>query len=157
MRAATKELYDRLRTTPWFTQCGQPLNMRGIKAVSRWLDAVNAMTDGYWEVVGYQQALALREAVEQENPAGASRWEELTEAWQPLIQKLVAEKIRAIRLERGFPGYGEMILAHNLRHALLEKELLEMEEPGFFVNYAEWILGGRLPCGVDAKGRLMVY
>lgn len=157
MRDTTTELLRQLQDTPWFTHCGQPVNAPEIKVVTKWLDVVAAMTDPWWEMVGYQQALELREAVIEAAPEGAALWDKHAEQFAAEVRPLVARQVAPVRSKRGFPVEAEMVLGHHLRHALLETELLAPEEPGFFVEYAQWLLRGRFVCGIDKKGRLLIY
>ncbi|HMP04556.1 MAG TPA: hypothetical protein PKC45_18870 [Gemmatales bacterium] len=157
MRDATTQLLQQLQTTPWFTQIGQPLDEPEIMRLGKWMDAMAASADPWWEMVGYQQAVALREAVAGASPEADARWEKLAEQFAAVVRPLVARQVKPLRAERGFPAEAEMILGHHLRHALLELELLAADEPGFFVEYAHWLLRGRMVCGVDENGRVLIY
>jgi hypothetical protein len=50
-----------------------------------------------------------------------------------------------------------MILAYQVRHALLETEFLAVLEPSFFKQITSWLLRGRFPCGLNDEGKFQVY
>jgi hypothetical protein len=156
MRESTLQLLEQLQKASWFAAIGQPLAERGVVRLTKWMDATAAATDPWWEMMGYQQAMALREAAGAD-PEAEARWEQVDKELDAQVRPLVARQVAPLRAERGFPAQTEMVLGHHLRHALLETEFLDLPEPGYFVGFAQWILRGRMPCGTDETGRLMVY
>ncbi len=157
MRPATSALLSQFQQAQWFSAIGQSLDDPDVVRVTRWMDAIGFITDPWWEMLGYQQGLALQEAAIAADPQVETRWKKMDEELAALVRPLVARQVAPLRAERGFPAEAEMVLGYHLRNALLETELLELPEPGYFREVADWLLRGRLPCGVDESGKLRVY
>jgi hypothetical protein len=156
MREATAQLLEQLQKAPWFTAIGQPLAEPDVVRLTKWMDAVAAASDPWWEMLGYQQAIALREAAAAD-PEAEARWGQVEKELEAQVRALVARQVAPLRAERGFPAQAEMVLGHHLRHALLETEFLDLSEPGYFGEFAQWVLRGRMPCGVDERGQMLIY
>lgn len=157
MNEAASGLLKRLDEADWFGNIGKDLADPSVVHVTRWLDAIAAATDGWWETVGYQFAMALRETVGEADPIASATWETLETELGGAIRPMLARKVKSLRDERGFPLEAEMILGHQVKHAVLEVEFLALPEPGFFGSIAVWVLNGRYPCGVTSDGVLKIY
>jgi hypothetical protein len=98
-----------------------------------------------------------RQTAAEADPTSKSGWDTLDKQIFEAVRPLVAQQVAPLRAERGFPMQAEIVLGHQIRHALLEEEFLAQVEPGFFKHIALWILRGRYPCGMGEDGRLFIY
>jgi hypothetical protein len=151
------ELLKQLQEANWFASIGRPLDDPHVIRVDKWMAAIASLTDGWWEVCGYERALALRRAAVDGDRELAGAWEQLDEQLVEVVRPLLARQVGPVRAERGFPVEAEMILGHQVRHALLEAQFLGRAAAGFFSEIASWLLRGRLPCGMNQAGKLLVY
>lgn len=157
MQDDSSTLLRDLEEATWFLHIGQPLKERGVLHVTKWIDAVTAATGGWWEMISYRQSIALQDAVVAHDKKQMTEWKRLDRRLHNEVRELTTRKVSLLRAERGFPSEAEMILAYQIRHAVLETEFLGMEEPMLFRVVVSWLLRGRYACGLNGRGRLMVY
>ena len=103
MQQTTKELLDQFQDLDWFHAGGTPIHEEGIVSVSRSIDAVTHVTSGYLEMIGYQNGIALENAVTKSARGMKKRWKEAEAELRPLAHSIVIEKLRPQREKRS-PG-----------------------------------------------------
>lgn len=157
MRESTNSLLGELRDLAWFHAAGKPVKDENIVSVTRWLDALGYLESGYWEMLGYQQGIAMEDAVKKFGKGMNKRWKEAVVELRPLAREIVMQNMRPIREKREWPVQVDMIADYDLSYALLEKEFSDLVNSGFFGMKAHWYLQGHLPCGVTEEGKLVIY
>lgn len=151
-----QQLLAQLESTEWFSAVGGAVTDPEVVQVPTWLEALQWFGNGHWEVLGYEQGVALQKEVAAGGKEARRRWKQAVAELTPLARELVMRKAGKVKAERELPTLFLMIVDYDVRHALLEAEFANLVAPGFFTLKANWYLQGHFPCGLTPEGKLVI-
>lgn len=130
--------------------------MPGLICLRTWDEAIARFTSEEWqdERLDVRNALTLGIAtVSQER---LNRWNELHAELMPIVHELVERKTAAVIAEYQLPAEFFIGVNWDIYHSVLEREYLDIVQPGLYKVIADVYLLGRLPCGYDEARKSVV-
>ncbi|HXE42593.1 MAG TPA: hypothetical protein VN516_06175 [Candidatus Baltobacteraceae bacterium] len=143
MQLRTQQLLEQLKTFPFFSKVGQPIDGDYIQ-VKNWKQAVELCVDDVWSSVQLQAKNEMAQQITLKNYERSIEWNAIAAELRPQIVALAESVANKFNLNKNFKNSFSWDLIMLCR----ETEFSDLMEPYFFVpRLLPIYMAGHFPCG----------
>ncbi|WP_157604403.1 hypothetical protein [Rhizobacter sp. Root1221] len=151
MNPHTTDFLQRLEQTDWFCNCGRPFEPNDeVVAVDTWADALEILATEESDDARMEGRNELTVLVASQQ-GGLTQWNIRTGELQPLVGRLIREKLAGAAVKARIPGNAskefQEVLEWDLLALCMAHEYNDVTCSRYHRLLLESYLGGRFPCG----------
>ncbi|WP_340399400.1 hypothetical protein [Paenibacillus sp. FSL H8-0079] len=160
-----KEIFDRIDSIHWFTNCGTPIAQGSIKQsivlIDGWVQAEKWYSATSWEHTTLEARNTLTEFLHRKYPNQDAEWNKKVEDAKGYIDSSLSAKLHSYKDQYQLDHIFVDCVKWDVLHAIMEFAYTDCKRlPHFFLDLLQIYENGHFPCGWEGdypNGKLVVY